>query len=69
MQGTWVPFLGWEDPLVKEVATHSVFLPGKSLGQRSLMDYTPRNCKRVRLNLVTKPQQQFNTCDFGGCAG
>ena len=23
MQETWVPSLGWEDPLEKEVATHS----------------------------------------------
>ena len=23
MQETWVQFLGWEDPLEKEVATHS----------------------------------------------
>ena len=27
---TWVPSLGWEDPLEKEMATHSVFLSGKS---------------------------------------
>ena len=31
----WVWSLGWEDPLEKEVAIHSVFLPGKSHGQRS----------------------------------
>ena len=23
---TWVPFLGWEDPLEKEMATHSSIL-------------------------------------------
>ena len=26
MQETWVQFLGWEDPLEKEVATHSSIL-------------------------------------------
>ena len=26
MQGTWVRFLGWEDPLEKEMATHSNIL-------------------------------------------
>ena len=26
MQETWVPFLGWEDPLEKEMATHSSIL-------------------------------------------
>ena len=33
---TWVPSLGWEDPLEDEMAIHSVFLPGESHGQRSL---------------------------------
>ena len=27
MQETWVPSLGWEDPLEKEMATHSNILP------------------------------------------
>ena len=46
MQETWVRFLGQEDPLEKEMATHSpVFLPGKSHGQRSLMGYSPWGCK------------------------
>ena len=26
MQGTWVQFLGWEEPLEKEMATHSSIL-------------------------------------------
>ena len=30
MQETWVRSLGREDPLEKEMATTSVFLPGKS---------------------------------------
>ena len=30
MQETWILSLGREDPLEKEMATHSVFLPGKS---------------------------------------
>ena len=37
MRETWVPALGWEDSLLKGMATHSpVFLPGESHGQRSL---------------------------------
>ena len=36
---TWVRFLGWEDPLKKELATLLVFLPGESHGQRSLVDH------------------------------
>ena len=41
MQETWVQFLGREDPLEKEMATHSSFLPGKFHGQRSLVGYSP----------------------------
>ena len=37
----WVPSLGQEDPLEKEMATHSSILPGKSHGQRSLAVYSP----------------------------
>ena len=33
--------LGQEDPLEKEMTPTPVFLPGKSLGQRSLMGYSP----------------------------
>ena len=37
MQETRVRSLGWEDPLEKEMATHSsIFLPGKFHGQRNL---------------------------------
>ena len=46
--------LGWEDPLEKEMATRSVFLAGKSHGQRSPVGYSPWGCKRVRHNLETK---------------
>ena len=31
----------WEDPLEEGMATHSVFLPGESYGQRSLVGYSP----------------------------
>ena len=39
--------LGWEDPLEKEMATHSIFLPGESYGQRSLASYSPWGCKEL----------------------
>ena len=41
MQETWVQSLGQEEPLEKEMATYSVFLPGESHGQRSLAGYSP----------------------------
>ena len=45
MWETWVWSLGWEDPLEKEMATHSSILPGKSHGWRSLVGYSPRDSK------------------------
>ena len=41
MQETWVPSLIWEDPLEKEIATHSCILAWKFHGQRSLEGYSP----------------------------
>ena len=45
MQESWVRSLGWEDPMEKEMATHSSILAWKSHGQRSLVGYTPRCSK------------------------
>ena len=36
------------------MATYSIFLPGKSHGQRGLASYSPWGYKRVRHNLGTK---------------
>ena len=47
MWETWLPSLGWEDPLGKEMATNSVFWPGKSHGQRSLASYSPWGGKEL----------------------
>ena len=58
MQETRGQSWGQEDPLEKETATHSAFLPGKSHGQRSLAGSTPWGRKRVRHDLVTKHQRQ-----------
>ena len=53
--------LGWNDPLVKEVATHSSILASEIHGQKYLAGYSPRGQKIVRNNLVTK-QQQILSC-------
>ena len=59
MRETWVRSLGREDPLEKEMVTHSRilffllfyffstpgFLPGESHGRRSLVGYSPRGRK------------------------
>ena len=44
---TWVPSLGQEDALEKEMATHSSILAWESCEQRSLADYIPWG-RRVR---------------------
>ena len=54
MQETWVPFLGWEDPLEKEMEPTPVFLPGKLRGQKSLAGYSPWSRKRVGHDIATK---------------
>ena len=41
MRETGVLSLGWEDPLEKEWQPTPLFLPGKSHGQRTLVDYSP----------------------------
>ena len=47
MQEAWVQSLGGEDPLEEEMATHSVFLAGKSHGQRSLVGHSPWGGKEL----------------------
>ena len=45
MQETWVQSLGWEDPLEKEMASHSSILAWWILWKGSLVGYSPRGCK------------------------
>ena len=45
MQEIWVPSQGWEDPLEKEMATHSSIVAWKSYGQRRLESYNPQGHK------------------------
>ena len=47
MRETQVQSLGQEDPLEKEMATHSVLLPGKYHGQRSLVGCSPWGRKEL----------------------
>ena len=46
MLETWVQFLGQEDPLEKEMTTHSSTL-GKFHGWRNLVDYSPWGYKEL----------------------
>ena len=49
--------VSWEDPLEKEMATHSSILAGKPHGQRSLVGCSPWGCKESgmteRLTLIS----------------
>ena len=47
MQETWVPSLGWEDPLEEGMEHTPVFLPGESHGQRSLAGFSPWGRKEL----------------------
>ena len=55
MQEMWVWSLGLKDPLEKEMATHSIFFPGESCGQRSLEGYSSWGCKELNMT------EQLNT--------
>ena len=57
MPETSIQPLSQEDPLEKEMATHSVFLPGKSHGQRSLAGYSLQDCKELDTTEATQQQQ------------
>ena len=45
MQETWVPSLGGEDPLEKEIATHSSTLVSKIPWAEEPGSYSPWGCK------------------------
>ena len=47
MQKMWVPSLGQEDPWKRIWQPTPVFLPGKPLGQRILVSYSPWGCKEL----------------------
>ena len=59
MQKTWVRSLGQEDPLEKEMATHSSILARRIPWTKGLEGYSPWGLKRVGHNIVTEQQQQI----------
>ena len=58
MQEMWVWSLDWEDPLEKEMTTHSSILAWKSHEQRSLGGYSMGR-KRVGHNWVTEQERKM----------
>ena len=61
MQKTWVQSLGEEDPLEKEIITHSTILAWKITLTGDLVGYSSWGHKRVRHDLVTKQQTNSYT--------
>ena len=55
MQETWVWFLGWEDPLEKEMATHSSILAWKIPWTEEPAGLQSMGSQRVGHDLATKP--------------
>ena len=61
MQETWVQSLSQEDPLEKEMATHSSILAGESHGQRSLVDYSSWGYKELDMSKRLHFQNVWST--------
>ena len=59
VQETRVQFLGWEDPLEKEMATHSSTLAWEIPWTEEPGGLRSWGQKRVKHNVVTKQQQQM----------
>ena len=59
-QETQVQSLGWEDPLEKEMATHSSILAWEIAWTEELVGYSPWGRKRVRHDLAIKQQKMYN---------
>ena len=59
-QETWVRSLGWEDPLDKEMSTHSSILAWRIPWTEEPVGYSPKGWKRVGYNLVIKQHFRLN---------
>ena len=58
MRESWIQFLGGEDPLEREMASHSsTFLGEIPMTEKPGRLYSPWGHKRVGHDLVTKPSQ------------
>ena len=62
MQETWVWPLGWEDPLEKEMATHSSILAWEIPWREEPGGLQSMESQRVRHILATKPPLQLFRC-------
>ena len=58
MQETWVQFLGWEDTLEKEMATHSIILAWETPWTQEPGRLQSMGLQTVGHDLVTEAQQE-----------
>ena len=65
----WVPSLGREDPLEKEMATHSSILVWKIPWTKEPGGLQPMGSQRGRHDSVAKPQQTVKCCEVSGEVG
>ena len=63
-QESWVRFLGWEDPLEKEMAAHSSILAWKMLWTWEPGGYSPQGSKESDTTEATQQQQDFQLVVF-----
>ena len=54
MQETWIQYLGQEDPLEKEMATHSSILDWETLWTEESSGLQSMGSQRVRQDLATE---------------
>ena len=64
MQRTWIPFLGQEDPLEKEMATHSTILAWEIPWTEEHDGLQSLELQRVKHDLATKHTQIVKTESF-----
>ena len=64
MKEMWVRSLGWEDPLEKEMATHSSIFAGIIPWTEELCKLQYMGLQRIRHDLVTQQQQIWKPCSF-----
>ena len=65
-----VSSLGREDPSEEEMATCSSLLPGESHGQRNLMGYSSKGCKKldvtehrsIKAKIMKLPEESMKKC-------
>ena len=66
-QKTWVQSLSWEDPLEKEMATHSSILAWEIPWTEEPVGLQSRGLQRVRHDLATKQQQMVTHRNIYTC--